>query len=62
MECLVKRDDNTVAYIHKMHGYNPKKTDTPRPKPKKVKEKNEELYKNISNADFLKILELLDSM
>ena len=29
MECLVRRDDNTVAYIHKMHGYNPKKTDNP---------------------------------
>ena len=60
MDCLIRRDDNTVAYIHKMHGYNPKKEDTPRPK--KVKEQNEELYKNISNSDFLKILELLDSI
>ena len=34
MECLVRRDDNTLAYIHKMHNYNPK-IGTPRPKPKK---------------------------
>lgn len=33
MECLVRRDDNTLAYIHKMHNYNPK-LGTPRPIPK----------------------------
>ena len=58
MDCLVRRDDNTVAYVHKMHRYNPKKVDTPRPK----KDKNEEIYKNINNVDFLKILQLLDNM
>ena len=62
MDCLVRRDDNTVAYIHKMHRYNPKKEDTPRPKKNKVKDKNKEIYKNINNADFLEILELLDNM
>jgi len=60
MDCLVRRDDNTVAYVHKMHRYNPKKVDTPRPN--KVKDKNKEIYKNINNADFLEILELLDNM
>ena len=39
MDCLVRRDDNTVAYVHKMHRYNPKKVDTPRPKKDKNKKK-----------------------
>ena len=60
MDCLVRRDDNTVAYIHKMHRYNPKKVDTPRPN--KVKDKNKEIYKNINNTDFLKILQILDNI
>ena len=58
MNCLVRRDDNTLAYVHKMHKYNPKKEDTPRPK----KGKNEEIYKNINNVDFLKILQILDNI
>lgn len=36
MDCLVRRKDNTIAYINKMHNYNPK--GTPRPTPKKNKE------------------------
>ena len=35
MDCLVRRKDNTIAYINKMHNYNPK--GTPRPKPKQPK-------------------------
>ena len=62
MDCLVRRDDNTVAYVHKMHRYNPIKEDTPRPKKNKDKKKDKEIYKNINNADFLEILELLDNM
>ena len=23
MDCLVRRKDNTIAYINKMHNYNP---------------------------------------
>ena len=43
MDCLVRRKDKTVAYINKIHNYNPK--GTPRPKPKKKKEITErELY------------------
>ena len=56
MDCLIRRDDNTIAYINKMHKYNPKKVDTPRPK------KNEDINKNIINTDFLKILKLLNNM
>ena len=33
MDCLVRRKDNTIAYINKMHNYNPK--GTPRPTVKK---------------------------
>ena len=40
MECLIRRDDNTLAYIHKMHKYNPK-VGTPRPKPKKIPSKKD---------------------
>tara|TARA_B100001093_G_C26784891_1_gene996218 strand:+ start:667 stop:840 length:174 start_codon:yes stop_codon:yes gene_type:complete len=36
MDCLVRRKDNTIAYINKMHNYNP--NGTPRPTPKKNKE------------------------
>ena len=46
MECLVRRKDKTVAYINKMHNYNPKGTPRPKPKPKKNKEEitERELY------------------
>jgi len=40
MDCLVRRKDNTIAYINKMHNYNPK--GTPRPT---VKKKN--IYKDV---------------
>ena len=33
MDCLVRRKDNTIAYINKMHNYYPK--GTPRPTVKK---------------------------
>lgn len=49
MEFLVRRDDNTLAYIHKMHNYNPK-LGTPRPKStckKKKLEKDDELEKQL---------------
>ncbi len=49
MECLVRRKDNTIAYIHKMHNYNPKGTPRPLPKPKKNIDKmtDDELLKLI---------------
>ena len=40
MECLIRKNDNTLAYIHKMHKYNPK-VGTPRPKPKKIPSKKD---------------------
>ena len=27
MDCLVKRKDNTIAYVNKIHNYKPKKVD-----------------------------------
>lgn len=36
MDCLVRRKDNTIAYVNKMHNYNPSKS-TPRPKPPQKK-------------------------
>ncbi len=59
MDCLIRRDDNTIAYINKMHKYNPKKVDTPRPK-KNINNINKN--KNIINLDFVKILQLLDNI
>lgn len=38
MDCLIRRDDNTLAYINKMHNYNPK-VGIPRPVEKKEKTK-----------------------
>lgn len=38
MDCLIRRDDNAIAYINKMHNYNPK-VGTPRPVEKKEKTK-----------------------
>ena len=55
MECLVKRDDNTVAYIHKIHNYNPKKG-TPRPK-KKDKDKKDK-KNELSENELINILKL----
>lgn len=60
MDCLIRRDDNTIAYINKMHKYNPKKVDTPRPK--KNIDSNINKNKNIINLDFVKILQLLDNI
>ena len=56
MECLVKRKDNTIAYVNKIHNYKPKKVDTPRPK----KEKNLKKDKKIihEEKDLIKILRL----
>lgn len=56
MECLVKRKDNTIAYINKIHNYKPKKVDTPRPK----KEKNLKKDKKIihEEKDLIEILRL----
>ena len=62
MDCLIRRDDNTIAYINKMHKYNPKKVDTPRPKKNKNININENMNKNIINLDFVKILQLLDNI
>ena len=60
MECLVRRDDNTLAYIHKMHNYNPK-VGTPRPIPKyksifDIKKKEE--TENYNKKTLIEILEL----
>ena len=56
MDCLVKRKDNTIAYVNKMHNYKPKKVDTPRPK----KNKNLKKDKKISQEeqDLIDILRL----
>ena len=51
MECLVRRKDNTIAYIHKMHNYNPK--GTPRPPPKLKPKKN---IDNMSDDELLKLI------
>ena len=53
MECLVRRKDNTVAYIHKMHNYNPKGTPRPPPKPKKNIDK-------MTDNELLKLISLLN--
>tara|TARA_Y100000591_G_C21766121_1_gene662893 strand:- start:731 stop:889 length:159 start_codon:yes stop_codon:yes gene_type:complete len=50
MECLVRRKDNTIAYINKMHNYNPK--GTPRPTVKK------NVKKNFSEKELIEILKL----
>ena len=52
MDCLVRRDDNTIAYINKMHNYNPK--GTPRPVEKKEKDKTKVM--NISEKELKEIL------
>ena len=41
MDCLVRRDDNTIAYVNKMHKY---KSDGNTPRPK-INNKNNELQK-----------------
>ena len=53
MDCLIRRDDNTIAYINKMHNYNPN-VGTPRPVEKKEKTKKEESY--ISEKELIEIL------
>lgn len=53
MDCLVRRDDNTIAYINKMHNYNPK--GTPRP----VKKDKEKDIKNIlSDKELIEIIKI----
>ena len=56
MECLIRRDDNTVAYIHKMHNYNPK-LGTPRPIPK-YKKKIESKKDDSQEQQVIEILKL----
>lgn len=66
MECLVVRDDKTLAYIHKIHNYNPK--GTPRPKftlseksaniKRQVQQiSKEESSKQLSDKELLNILQ-----
>ena len=55
MDCLVRRDDNTIAYINKMHNYNPK-VRTPRPKPVEKKDKDKTKVMNISEKELKEIL------
>ncbi len=57
MDCLVRRDDNTIAYIHKMHNYKPKKIDTPRPK-KKDKDTKDFSHNELSEKDLIEILKI----
>ena len=55
MECLVRRDDNTVAYIHKMHNYNPKLgTPIPRPKYNKKIESKKDNNQEMGMIEILK--------
>lgn len=55
MDCLVRRKDNTIAYVNKMHNYNPK--GTPRPTVKKNKEIN--IYKEVlTEKEIFEILKL----
>ncbi len=54
MDCLVKRDDNTIAYVNRMHNHTPKKIDTPRPKKPDKKPINKEL----SDNELIEILRL----
>ena len=55
MDCLIRRDDNTIAYINKMHNYNPKVM-TPRPKPVEKKDKTKVM--NISEKELKEIIRL----
>lgn len=61
MECLVRRDDNTIAYIHKMHNYNPK-VGTPRPKPKYNKKIESKKDDSDERHQYLEILQFLYNM
>ena len=54
MDCLVRRDDNTIAYINKMHNYNPK-VRTPRPV---VEKKEKTKVMNISEKELKEIIRL----
>ena len=56
MDCLVRRDDNTIAYINKMHNYNPK-VRTPRPRPV-VEKKDKTKVMNISEKELKEIIRL----
>ena len=57
MDCLVRRDDNTIAYVNKMHNYKPKKIDTPRPK-KKDKDTKDFFHNELSEKDLIEILKI----
>ena len=52
MDCLVRRKDNTVAYINKLHNYNPKGTPRPSYKTKKNIDK-------MTDNELLKLISLL---
>lgn len=56
MECLVKRKDNTIAYVNKIHNYKPKKVDTPRPKKDKNLKKDKKIIHE--EKDLIEILRL----
>ena len=56
MECLVKRKDNTIAYVHRIHNYKPKKVDTPRPKKDKNLKKDKKIIHE--EKDLIEILRL----
>ena len=56
MDCLIRRDDNTIAYINKMHNYNPK-IRTPRPVVEK-KDKDKTKVMDISEKELKEIIRL----
>ena len=57
MSCLLIRDDKTIAYINKMHNYNPIRIDTPLPR---KKHKNLEIITKLED-ELDDLLELLNS-
>ncbi len=54
MNCLIKRDDKTIAYINKIHNYNPKGT----PRPKFTESKLDYNKKESINKEIHEILKL----
>ena len=63
MDCLVRRDDNTIAYVNKMHKY---KSDGNTPRPKinnkkiieKQKEQQQEKQQQLEEQDLKLILQM----
>ena len=58
MDCLVRRDDDTIVYVNKMHNYKPKKVDTPRPKKDKDKDIKKDKKISQEELDLIDILRL----